>query len=336
MNTKCLLTPKNFSKTFLVLIPCIIFPGAFISNAIWVKLLNYNFPVPFITLVQSLLVVPLQSLAIWYRFPKQYRNSKLFQGRYKCFVATYWGITFMNIEYAVLGKVFIAIPERYQWMLAATFPILREMHTWIFLQLAYKSAGAHDTSVTISMAHNINTRHVVFLSVMLGSAATDHSSWVILGTDFVYNIYLAIKIIWIRKRRCASEKSDREMFELLYTLTTNELVEVVVPVTYMIGFFCAYYGPNGEQIGNVRSSYFHYTPVTDIKGCTEKLVLFFMFDLMNAVMAAILLWSFCKISLLRAYMLMQKEFWAIITITTAMAVYLVRVITIYYPYILYL
>ena len=111
MNTKCLLTPKNFSITFLLLIPCTILPGS-VSNAIWMKRLNYNFPVPFITLIQSPLIIPLSSLATWYQFPKQYRNSKLFQGRFRCFVATYWGITFMNIEYAVLGKLIITIPER--------------------------------------------------------------------------------------------------------------------------------------------------------------------------------------------------------------------------------
>ena len=210
------------------------------------------------------------------------------------------------------------------------------MHTWIFNQLAYKCAGAQDTSVTISMQHFINTRHVVFLSVMLGTAATDLSSWIILVTDFVYNTYLSIKIIWIKKRRCSSDQNDHEMFHLLFSLTTNELVEVVVPLTVMICFLCAYYGPNGELIGNVRTSHFHYTPVSDINRFIEKMVLFMVVDFMSAVMAAILLWTTCKISLFRSYMVMQKEFWVYITITTASMIFVVRLIIIFCPFKLHL
>ena len=229
----------------------------------------------------------------------------------------------IHYEYTILTKLFVTIPDNYQWMLALTFPIIREVNVWVLLKLAYKAASANDTSVTISVSHNLNTRHCVFLSVTLGTEATDLTSWVILGTDFVYNTYLAAKIIWIKRRRCTNNENDEEMFHLMYSLTINELVEVVVPLTYMICFLFAFYGPNGEQIGGVRSNHFHYIPVSDINRFIANMTLLLMVDFMSVLLVACMLWIFCKINFARAYMLMQKEFWILATITTAHMIYVV-------------
>ena len=144
-----------------------------------------------------------------------------------------------------------------------------------------------------------------------------------------------MKIVWIKKRRCASDQNDKEMFHLLYSLTVNELGEVVVPFTFMICFVSAYYGPNGELIGGVRSNHFHYTPVENINTFIEKLVLFMMVDFMSVLLASILLWTTCKINLFRSYILMQKEFWVFIIIITASCISRVWSIIIFYVFKVY-
>ena len=194
MNTKCISTMKIFVKTFFSLLICLVVPNA-IGERIFTKILNYNLPVPLHSNVSSIYLTPLAQLVIWYQFPKEWRKNKTFIRRFRFFIAAHWTQSLIFSEYTILGKLFIIIPEKYQWILAAVLPILREINTLVLPQLAYQSAGANDTSVTIAVAHFVNTRHVIFLSVTLGTAATDLSSWVILGSDNVYNTYLAIKIV---------------------------------------------------------------------------------------------------------------------------------------------
>ena len=98
------------------------------------------------------------------------------------------------------------------------------------------------------------------------------------------------------------------MFQLLFSLTINELVD----------------GPNAEIIGGVKSTHFHYVPVTDIHGFVENMMLFLMVDILSVIFVGSILWLFCKISLIRAYMTMLNEFWPIITVTTAFSVYAVK------------
>ena len=161
---------------------------------------------------------------------------------------------------------------------------------------------------------------------MIGSKATDLSSWIILGSDFIYNSYLALKIIWIKKTGAVNEKNDQKMYRLLFTLTVNELVEVLVPMTFLICFLSAYYGPNAEKIGGVKSNQFHYQPVTNIHEFIKKMMIFMIVDVSSVILLGTILWMTCKISLLKSYIMMQKEFWPIITITNAFYIWVVSIL----------
>ena len=138
-----------------------------------------------------------------------------------------------------------------------------------------------------------------------------------------YNLHLALRIIWIKKTKPQNDENDLEMFHLLFSLTINELVEVVMPMTFLVCFLLAYYGPNAEIIGGVKSTHFHYVPVTDIYGFVLKMILFLMVDLFSVIFVGTLLWVSCKINLIRAYMTMLEEFWSIITLATTFAIYVV-------------
>ena len=219
--------------------------------------------------------------------------------------------------------LFDSVSNEYQWVVAITLPFLREASIWIQETLAYNSAGEKDASATIAINHGVNTRHSVFLSVMVGSKATSLSSWIILLADFFYNLYLALKIVWIKKRKSQTETNDRKMFHLLFSLTINELVEVVIPFTFLVCFLFAFYGPNAEVIGGVKSKHFHYEPVVDIRGFIQNMMLFMIVDICSMVLVGVILWKFCKISLVKSYITMLKEFWSIITIATAFSVYAV-------------
>ena len=290
---------------------------------LWTRIIGLNSPLPFMQNVTGVSIALVVILAIWYLLPKKWRKDQGYRKRYRYYAATHLYSAIIFYKYTILGKIFTDVPDRYQWMLSLTLPFIREFDIMIQEYLAHKSADAKDTSVTISVMHNINTQHCIFLAVMLGSKATDLSSWIILGSDFIYNSYLALSLIRIKKSGVINDKNDQKMYHLLFSLTVNELVEVLVPLTFLICFLSAYYGPNAEKIGGVKSDQFHYQPVSDIHEFIKKLMIFMIVDFCSVIFLGTMLWVTCKISLLRSYMTMQKEFWPIITITSAFYIWVV-------------
>ena len=298
---------------------------------LWMTIIGLNSPLPFMQSITGVSIALAIIPVIWYLLPQKWRKDHGYRKRYRYYTATHIYSAIMFYKYTVLGKIFTDIPDNYQWILSLILPIIRELDIWIQEYLAHKAADANDTSVTISVSHNINTQHCIFLAVMIGSKATDLSSWIILGSDFIYNSYLALSLIRIKKSGIISDKNDQKMYHLLFSLTVNELVEVLVPLTFLICFLSAYYGPNAEKIGGVKSDQFHYQPITDIHEFIKKLMIFMIVDFCSVILLGTMLWLTCKISLLRSYMTMQKEFWPIITITNAFYIWVVSMLfTMYY------
>ena len=80
--------------------------------------------------------------------------------------------------------MFDVVSNEHQWALSITLPFLREANIWIQEMIAYKSADCKDALESIAVIHGVNTRHCEFLSVRVGTKATNVSSWIILFSDF--------------------------------------------------------------------------------------------------------------------------------------------------------
>ena len=217
------------------------------------------------------------------------------------------------------------IPLKYQWIMSLTLPAIREFDIWIFCKATYKAAGAMDPSVEIASSFGINVRHGIFLSVMLGTAATDLSCWIIFGTDFIINLFMALRLIWIRKKGKLEdeERNNRKVVDLLISITLNEFVELMVTIAFFISFLMCYYGPNAELMGNIKSDYFQNIPVTDMDLFIENVALFLGVELVTIFVSVTLLWMSCGINMFRAYILLMNEFWMMMTVFLAYTVYLV-------------
>ena len=322
-NTRCMDTVKHYGLSLLLSIVIVICIVAIIPTVIWTRILGYQLPIPFQQVILGPTIVITNSMAIWCLIPVEWRKSDNFRKRHNFFVANMFFQSLMYYEYVAMGLVFDVVSNEYQWAVSITLPFLREANIWVQEKIAYKSADGKDASVSIAVIHGVNSRHSVFLSVMVGTKATKLSSWIILLADFFYNLYLALRLVWIKKMKPKNEINDREMFHLLFSLTINELVEVVIPLTFSICFLCAFYGPNAELIGGVKSTHFHYKPVVDIHGFIQNMTLFLMVDFCSIVFVALILWIFCKVSLIQAYATMLKELWSIITVSTAFIVWTV-------------
>jgi hypothetical protein len=84
----------------------------------------------------------------------------------------------------------------------------------------------------------------LFLSTCVGSVGTFISTFILLGLDFVINVY-ATYSIW-RKYRAGQ---FQECGEKLKGLVVTEFNAIFVPFSYLLCFLVVYYGPNAEVIG---------------------------------------------------------------------------------------
>ena len=105
--------------------------------------------------------------------------------------------------------------------------------------------------------------------------------------------------------------------QLTEELTLTERIETLVPLTYMICFAIAYYGPNAETLGNVRLDLWHFKPILDIKNYMKNLFMLFSVDFMSLVINWIILRRTCNINIFKIFKKLQSEFWLIMAVQQA-------------------
>ena len=84
-----------------------------------------------------------------------------------------------------------------------------------------------------------------------------------------------------------------------------------MPITYVICFLTAYYGPNAKILGNIKASIWHYRAVAEPVAYLQNIFIFFLVDFSSGVINGILLWTTCKINVFTVVKNMQKTFWLI-------------------------
>ena len=194
---------------------------------------------------------------------------------------------------------------------------------WLQQKVASKAAGVESNAVDITCGHNINNRHCFFLSVVLGTSATDLTCWIILAVDFSINMFLMFRAIWI-KRKGISEKNEAKVVNTLMELVVAQAVEVAVPFTYLTTFLVAYFGPNATLLGGVLNDWWHYSAVTDLGLFLENVGLFLFADCVSISTAVVCMKIFANINVLRAFVKLQKEFWLLMAVNTAYTVNMVN------------
>ena len=100
-----------------------------------------------------------------------------------------------------MSKLLIMFKDKYQWIFAIFLPFIRELDVYFMTKVANKASSGDISAVAITMGFNVNARHALFISYVLGSIATMGSTIVIFVLDFLINCFIAFKIIWLQKRR---------------------------------------------------------------------------------------------------------------------------------------
>ena len=72
----------------------------------------------------------------------------------------------------------------------------------------------------------------------------------------------------------------------------------------------AYFGPNAKILGNIKLEIWQFDrPITDIEAYTSKVSILMGVDLFSLVVNGILLWTFCRINVLKVLKKLQQKYW---------------------------
>ena len=228
-----------------------------------------------------------------------------------------WAIL-IDLQYKGLTLLFTIVPIEMQWILAFMMPIMREGNFQIMNYIMIKSANVEDERGKIAIIIGLNTFHALYVSIKLGHTATAVTSSCILVVDAVLNLYSCYGIIKMHQlvapegSQAAKEKKHR-----LVKLILIETLEVLVPLAYLLTVVIAYYGPNGEILGNIRNSLWQYKAIDDIGKLILAVLLMFVIDLCSAIIAGISLWKICSVHLLREAYKVMDNYWMVIAINIA-------------------
>jgi hypothetical protein len=272
---------------------------------IWTCALHFCFPMPFLGHAVYFSINFVAIILFWLRFPIGWKKNSRFRRRLKFWTLGISYAILIPVQYQLASILIIKYQNEYQPVFALLFDVLRELNSWVVSKIISQTATGDESEAQLVVSCSVGIGHTVLICYFLGSSATLGTSLLLIGLDFFINIYLSLQIVWITKRR---PENIEKHIDLLQELARNELIEFVTPLSFLIVFVLAYYGPNSELIGDVGATIWHFEEVNNINESISIILLFFSLDLCSTVVSSIILWGFCKISLFKACTALQAEY----------------------------
>ena len=295
---------KFFMKSYIILVMVTTIPGL-IYQLIWTKILRYNSPTPLRGFIGYFAHI-INQILIWFVLPSEEKTNDITAKRYKSFIIYKFIISFFITfleNFITIG--FKKIRYEYQWIFAFVLPLQREMNIFLLNKTLHKLGHLEDTESKVATIVNMNVRHAMFISIQLGTSASQTTGYCILGVDFLINMWSVLKIVRLHRKispmnssKISKEIEEKKKTEIL-TLTLIELIEVLVPLAYTTVTILAYHGHNAEILGNIGSSMWQFQKIESIDHLLYIALEIFVVDFINAIFTGTLLWKFCSINFLR-------------------------------------
>ena len=270
----------------------------------WVHVAQFEYPIPYQGMLCGIVGWHLMLVVLWFQYPKQWRSDKRVKMRVLFGIAIGVQATLVNFMYNGIEKAFEMMPYQNQWLLVFVLVGVREFNAMMTPYLGKKIIGTKkDLAFEAIGTHYSAIRHIMFLSVNLGSKTTELTTYLMLGIDFAINISFALVALWYNK----NSKNEEKKADIVLSLIINEAAEFLMPIAYLICLLMAYYGPNAEMLGNIKFSGWNFSAITNIDTNLYFLFILFFADFGSTIISAVLLKVFGKMNIFKMYIQMQRE-----------------------------
>ena len=280
----------------------------------WTQYMGMNWPLFFIGFFVPFPQMFLSVGMVWFRC-LEWRKNPAFRKRLNtCMWMNAWGFV-INFQYLFATR-FISMLQgnNYQPIMALVLILIREGNGYIFNKFLGKTSSGDEPGAQIVGSYYLGGRHSLQVCIYIGAKANLSTAYMLMGIDFLTNIYLAIKTIWIHKKH--SDNTEKQI-DLLQELSLNEIGEFLIPLGFVVVQTMAYFGPNSDKINDVGSDWWDTDKIEDIWASNMAVLEFFIIDFASTIITGLMLWFFCGINLLKAMATMFNEFFLPLAAITA-------------------
>ena len=272
---------------------------------IWTHTFKYIFPIPWFGFAFTWTNAFIFFIVLWLSIPAELKEKQNLKERMAYFVLQSI-VNFIAIpSLGILINVIKRCSDEYQPVVALTFPAIRELIIWISSKLLRKSTNGDLTGALMVLKYRYSLHYTIILCMIVGTIATDRTSWILMFVDISINIFWLLRLIWLKKRR---SHMIQQQIDSLQDLALGELVEFHGPLAYIFVIGITYISPNGELFGNIGNSYWGYEAIEDIEQTLMNMLFLFGVDFSTTIICAALLWIFCRINIWIAFLELQTEF----------------------------
>ena len=298
---------------------------------IWMSIMEYQPPIPFGGLLVNLCGWIIHNCCIYCMivFPSELRNNQEFRNKISPYLIYDFWWFFMNLQRDVLSFAFKAISGELQFIFALLIPAIKEINKRVLLKLVLNIVGKEDMMANIFLSIRLNIHYALFVAIRMNGAEVRTVVSVIF-VDFFLHLWMTRQIIQMYQEPIAdlyqTDTTQKKRQKQIMKLLLAELVEGMVPLAYAIGFAMAFYGPNGNLIGNVLSNIWAYKKVEDVGRLFKTQMILFGVDFVSVLLNTFLLYKFVKINLIREFCNAIEKYWIFF------AIQLGNTITIYFGF----
>ena len=299
----------------------------------WTKYSGNNHPMPLWLLLVGYPADACKFITIWFSVSKELRKDQKVRKRLKYYILYLfaWNLIlimefFMDFMLVTLTTLDKESGYPVQSLMAFIIPLCRGVFEWILPKPFHKALGYkkdwtkldEDVPATFAMETQIADIFTLYVAIRMGSAE-QLTVICILGVEFCINLFHCFRIIQLHKKIGDTDDQQNKIWKAekesaVTSLITVEVIEVLVPFAYAMGYLTAYYGPNAELMTGVKSTYFGQTPVTDIQSLLNFLFFMCGVDTLGAIVIAILLGYFCKINFVKEFCKIMQKHWITLAI----------------------
>ena len=287
--------------------------GLCLIHLIWSFFLGYFEPMPqkgyLIYNIGRIVLI----IAFWFLIPNEDRIVPIFRQKCKAFVCFYFWTFFTVVLMVVMTKMMRSVSQDNQWIIALILLLEKEICGWIANKIITKAAikGNHDKAkYTAQIANNLGFSLAYAISF---TSVTKTTEFLLLGIGFFMNMALVYKVVQLNGKVSTngSESQQRnKMKEYAITdLILNEIVEIMVPTSFVISCYMGYYGPNKDTIGILGCTLWHQPNVENLIDFVSPVIEMALLDSCSLIVAGGILWWFCNINIVKECCKIIKKYW---------------------------
>ena len=267
---------------------------------IWTLYFGFYQPFPLHLAIQALYIFWIMGFALYFQFPAHLRKDRNFRSRIIYFIL-FWAWNMAFPFHPFLAQASMPFLGGHTWIVAFEFILIKELNKFVMEKLVLKAAGANSTDAIRISTILLNAQYTFAVATLISSSVDQFTSLLILGTDFVVNLYMTYNIVRLHINQISSRQGTiaggGEKTQQIFILVLTEAIEFLVPILFIFTFTIAYLGPNYDKIGNVGLDYWLFVKIPDLVDYLTAAFYMACLDALSIMISIPLLWTLCRINL---------------------------------------